>query len=762
MKLRSVLSFPGVRVAIALYATVSFAFTQIPLLNALGYESSFGTALLGSLVAGLTTARRLRRAVYDDGNLSWSVGGILLLFRECVAVNMLLLLVPLAVLSLNALFVRNCSLAEGLVFFLLLPAVSVWFASSLGMFCAVHYRRSRTIFVLMLLASLGYALALGYFTPAIFSYNFFYGFFPGLSYDEILRISAPLILFRLLTAALGGVLVWWGTLIVRSSGAGQSASVKGLALLRSLVAPGNRTPFACVVGVLVFLYVLRCDIGWEATASYIQSRLGSKYETPHVVLYYSREDISTSDVQRMAGEHEFRIAQLQGDLGLTEVSRIESYLYPGNEIKRRLIGTGTTNIAKPWSNQIHLTRQSVESTLKHELAHVLVGRYGLPIIRASLSTGLVEGLATALDGVWGNRTLHQYAAAMKKFDRIPDIRRLMSFSGFAAQNSAVSYVAAGSFCRYLIDAYGMPRVLAVYRSGDYRGVYSRSLSELIEEWNRFLTRIRVSDGERDAIDVLFREPSIFRKTCARVVAGWNDEARVALALRRYAVARTLYQRSFDEAGGYEPLAGLVFSTIRLGDYRTVERITDSLVLQHARPAQFLPLFVWCGDARWADGDTAGARVLYERVRGADIADNLTEAAAVRLGVLGAYGECGWLLPYFLSDDPDSARCVRLDSLLKSHPEGGTFVRYLQGRVMARMGNAAGALAALDSLDLFPVSRELEAVRRKTVALQQYSLGRYDLARETFWMSMNVVATEAAVVEAREWATRCTWMARHGF
>lgn len=762
MKLRSVLSFPGVRVSIALYAIVSVACTQIPLLNALGYESSLVVALAGSLVGGLTTARRIQGAIHDEGGLAWSVGGILRLFRGCVVVNLLLLLLPLAVLSLNALFVRNCSIAEGFFFFLLLPGVSVWFASSLGMFCAVHYRHSRSIYVLMLLASLGYALALGYFTPPIFSYNFFYGFFPGVSYDEILKISVPLILFRLLTAALGGVLVWWGMLIVRGSGAGQSVSMKGFALLRSLVAPGNRIPFVCVAVGLVLLYLYRCDIGWESTASHIQSRLGRMYETPHIVLYYSAEDISAADVRRLAGEHEFRVAQLLGDVGLTEFSRIEAYLYPSSEIKRRLIGTGTTNIAKPWSNQIHLTRQSVEATLKHELAHVVAGRYGLPIIRASLSTGLVEGLATALDGVWGNRTLHQYAAAMKKFDTVPDIRRLMSFSGFAAQSSAVSYVAAGSFCRYLIDAYGMPRVLAVYRSGDYQSVYSRSLAELIEEWNRFLTRIRVNDGERDIIDVLFREPSIFRKTCARVVAGRNEEAREALASRRYAVARTLYRRSLEEAGGYEPLAGLVLSSIRLGDYQTVVRLTDSLILQHTRPSQFLPLFIWCGDARWANGDTAGARVLYERVRGADIADNLTEAAAARLGALGGDGAQRWLLPYFLSDEPDSARCVRLDSLLKAHPDGGTLLRYLKGRVMARMGNADGALAALDSLDLFPVSRELEALRRKTVARQLYSLGRYDLAREAFWMSMNVIATEAAVVEAREWATRCTWMARHGY
>jgi hypothetical protein len=761
MNLRSALSARGTQVSLLLYGIIAIVCTQAPLLNAVGYESAVAIALSGSMIAGFATVRRIQRLVRTVDPAGWSVRSVLQSFRNSVVLNLLLLAVPLAILLLNAQFVRNCSITEGLIFFLLIPVVSIWFSSALGLFCALQYRHGRVVFTLLVVASFGYAAALGYFTPAIFSYNFFYGYFPGLSYDEVLKVSRPLILFRLLTTVLGGILVWWGILIVKGSKAADSASVKGLALVNRLAAKKNRIAALCVVSGLALLFLYRCDLGWESTASHIQHTLGSEYRGAHFTIYYSSRDITETDLQRLAREHEFRLAQLLGEFGLADHPRIESYLYPNSEEKRKLIGTGTTNIAKPWNNQIHLTRQSIEGTLKHELTHVVAGQFGLPVIHASLSTGLVEGLATAQDLTWGNRTLHQYAAAMKRFDVVPDIEWLMTFTGFAAQSNAVSYVAAGSFCRYLMDAYGLKTLLKVYRTGDYRGAYGRPLRELIEEWNRFLGRIRVDENERDVIDALFRQRTIFRKTCARIVAERNEEARAAMASRNYTSALALYRRSLDETGGYESLSGVIAASIRLGDYRAVIRFADSLILNQKGAAQFLPLFIWCGDARWALGDTAGARELFERVERVDVAENLTEAAAVRLRALSDSTSRQSLLNYFLSDDPDSLRVERLDSLARQSPEQALLLRYLEGRVLARMGKVAEALAVLDSLNLFPISRELEGLRRKTVALQEYFLGRYDLARNTFWMSLNVLATEAAVDGAREWVTRCDWMARHG-
>ena len=54
------------------------------------------------------------------------------------AVSGLLLLIPLAVMTGNALVVRNCSIAEGLAFFVLLAPVSAAFGVALGFFSGIH------------------------------------------------------------------------------------------------------------------------------------------------------------------------------------------------------------------------------------------------------------------------------------------------------------------------------------------------------------------------------------------------------------------------------------------------------------------------------------------------------------------------------------------------------------------------------------------------------------------------------------------------
>jgi hypothetical protein len=738
------------------------ACTQVPLLNYLGYESSFLFALLGSVITGSSVVAATQRLLHSPDSAGWSVEQLGGLFRRQLPVNLLLLLIPLVCLSANAFLVKNCAYLEGLEFFVLLPCVSVWFSATLGLFCAVHYRHGRTVFFALMGASMLYALFLGYATPAIFSYNVFYGYFPGLSYDEALGISFPLVLFRVVTVGLGGVALWLAFLLVRSSVAEDSTLAKGKSLLRCLVARRRRAISALVVAAVVLLSLFRCELGWESTRGYIQRELGGQYHTPHVTLYYSPSALSLASIRRIGGEHEFRLAQLARDFGMSAIPHVESYLYPSVTMKGRLIGAGNTNIAKPWSGQIHCTQQSLEATLKHELAHVMAAPFGVAIVDASLRTGLVEGLATALDGKWLNRTLHSYAAALQKFGPKPDMAQMMSFIGFASQNSTLSYVAAGSFCRYLMDGYGMKPVLKVYGMADFKEAFGKSLPELIAEWERFLGRMRVQEGERDVLDTFFRQPPIFRKTCARVIARRNDAARVAAQERDYAKARDLYGASFLEAGGYEAFAGLLATTVRMGDYGAALRLCDSVILRSERPAQYLPLFLWYGDARWATGDTTGARQLYQRLLDADLTDGLTENAAARLVALDDSLHRRSLLPIFLAYATDTGRVFQLDSLSRLLPESAPLLQFLAGQELARQGEAGRAVEVLQSVNPAGLSLPLERLRRKTLGEQEYLLGEYDAARTTFWLSLNGLTNEAAALAAREWVTRSDWMKRHGY
>jgi hypothetical protein len=56
------------------------------------------------------------------------------------------------------------------------------------------------------------------------------------------------------------------------------------------------------------------------------------------------------------------------------------------------------------------------------------------------------------------------------------------------------YYAAGSFVQFLIEEYGTREFATAYHTGDYYGVYGKSLSELEQEW---IARIQAADRSLD-------------------------------------------------------------------------------------------------------------------------------------------------------------------------------------------------------------------------------------------------------------------------
>jgi len=740
----------------AAYAALALACTRFPLVNALGYESSFVFALAGSAAAGLLAIGRIRR-VYTEHALDphQSAAGTYRAVGGAYAVNLLLLIPPLVILLANGLFVRNCSPLEGVGFFLLLPAVSVCFSTSLAFFCAVLVRHPRMLFLAAMLASFCYALGLGYCTPAIYSFNFFYGYFPGLTYDEGMHITSVLLSFRLVTLALALSALWLGVLLLRSTDRDQPAVRKLGSLLRALIHPGQRG--LAVIGLMLAsgLYLFRCELGYETTESYIREQLGGMVKTAHFVIYYPRRAYSPAELTRIADEHEFRLHQVAGLFAIQEPEPVESYIYPSAEAKLRLIGAGNTNIAKPWSRQVHLTKQSLMSTLKHELVHVLAARFGRPVVRTSFSMGLTEGLAMAVDWDWGVRTLHQYSAAMRELNLAPDIATLMTPAGFMTHSSQVSYVLAGSFCRFLLDRYGIRKLLLVYGSEDYERHYGRPLGVLIGEWNDFLDDIELDETDLASAEVFFRQPSIFRKTCPRVVGERNKAAARALGSGNYAAAESLFAVSYGEGQSYEALSGLLTAALRAGEYDSVIAILGRAVGSDPHPARYLPLTLLSGDAHWALGDTQRALELYHGLRSVDLTDASTEAAGVRLLAL-ADGELrDACRRYFLSAAPDSVRLRMLDSLLSAHPDR-PLIQYLRGRAALRVGAYRQTVALLSPITMEDGDPVLESMRHVSLGLAEYELGDYAGARTRFWLSLNDDDSEAAEHGAYDWIERCEW------
>lgn len=364
----------------------------------------------------------------------------------------------------------------------------------------------------------------------------------------------------------------------------------------------------------------------------------------------------------------------------------------------------------------------------------------------------------AVEWDFGNRTLHQWAAGMRSAGIAPDIRHVMSLTGFAVQAPSVSYVLAGSFCRFLIDRYGMRRMTLLYRTGDYRGVYNGDLDDLAVQWENFLGTVPVRPSDRDAVDALFRSAPIMRKECARSIAARNREAGRLLARGEYREAADAFGRAYERTRGDDALRGLLIGALRAGRIGTLLNLRDTVVLADQHPARFLSSFVELGLASWTAGDTASARNLFHRVEEADAVEEWTETAIIsRLAMNDSLNHQA-LLRYLSSGGTDSLRVVRLDSM-----RGGRvhdpLPLYCKGRTLARMGRTEDALAALQIADMKQMDRRLEALRWRTIAEMLLRQGRIEDARGAFWTSLNYRADEVWRLRIGERLDRCEWESR---
>ena len=108
---------------------------------------------------------------------------------------------------------------------------------------------------------------------------------------------------------------------------------------------------------------------------------------------------------------------------------------------------------------------------------------------------------------------------------MPDLRGILGAAGFWAAAPARAYTAAGSFLRFLRDTQGTERLQRLLAHGDFAGVYGRPLDTLVAEWERMLDGLPLDESAVNRAFARFRQPSLFRRPCAREVAALADEAR---------------------------------------------------------------------------------------------------------------------------------------------------------------------------------------------------------------------------------------------
>lgn len=201
-------------------------------------------------------------------------------------------------------------------------------------------------------------------------------------------------------------------------------------------------------------------------------------ESKHVIVRYPKELATAAQIQAYAQRLDAAFESVRKTLDVVYDEKITVYLYRDGEQGKQLTGR-ELDFAAPEDRALH---QTMRSTISHEMTHVIALKMGYAQTRL-----LGEGLGVWLDGA-SAKDHHERAAKLERDDKLPALDALLD--DFRSQEG-VSYPAAGSFCGYVIETFGMPAFKRLYVMTDPRSGAKEALGKTLEDvdhdWRVFLS-----------------------------------------------------------------------------------------------------------------------------------------------------------------------------------------------------------------------------------------------------------------------------------
>ena len=584
------------------FGVLALVLATVPLFNILAFEFCASLTLLiaiaGAHVA-MTEFQVMKRQPDALTGLSHHV--IWRCFLRALRSNASLLILPLTIILLNALRIKNCNFIEGFLFFIILPAISCVTVSAAGIFFNVWIAKrwlAYLAYLAFLILSCVPVITNLIFHPPVFAFHPILGYFPGPIYDFVISVTTTLLIAR------GETLLWailFLTILIYTCEINRETDFVPKLRWRNLIQVSSKNSVWKIASLcLLFVTLLGFELysgklGIRPSRKYIAETLGGYRETPHFEIFYSRE--LEEEIDLFADDCEFRYTQLSDYLQTQNSRKVRAYLYASPEQKKRLIGAGNTYVEDPFGYGFHLNSQGFpHPVLKHELAHVLTADWSP--WKVSLNVGVHEGIAVAADWDEGRLTVHQWAKAMHHFNVAPPLSSVMGL-GFWAQASSRSYLLAGSFIRFLVDTYGLDKLKHAFPTGNLSKGYMKDLSVLEGGWLKFLlNEVTLKDTEIAYAERRLKRGGIFEQVCAHEMAALQDKSWQAFYRKDFVSAVQTFQKMLsDEPDNSSTLRGLMYSTFHNGDYEhtiTIAKriISDEKALYRAEASQLLGDIYW--------------------------------------------------------------------------------------------------------------------------------------------------------------------------
>ena len=772
------------------FGVLAVVLANMPLFNILAFEFCAVLALSISLAGAYMTLTAVQQMKQQPDALSGSPRQVVVkCFAGALMFNFGLLVLPLGIILINALRVKNCNFSEGFLFFFLLPVISCVYATAAGGFFGFWIKRRWLAY----LAYLGYLL-LSYlpvvinliFHPPVFAYHPTFGYFPGPIYDFVIPITQTLLIARAET--LLWALLFFGftvSLCEISRNTGLMPQLKWRKLFN---------PFTKQIG-LYLLIVCLLGFQWYAgalgirpTRDDIARKLGGFRETAHFEIFYARE--LETEIEQIAEDCEFQYAQVSAYLlpeGGALARKVRAYLYASPAQKKRLIGAGSTSVEDPFGYGFHIHVQGFpHPVLKHELAHVFTVPWSP--LKVSLKVGLHEGIAVAADWSETRLTGHQWAKAMHQMGIAPPLSSVMGF-GFWGHAGSRSYLLTGSFVRFLVDTYGIEKFKSVFPTGNFVKHYAKDLSGLEAEWLEFLETVPVRDSDTTYATYRLKRPSVFEQVCAHEMAGLRDTAWQAYYQRDFVTAaKTFSTMLSEEPDNLRTLRGLMYSAYRMQDYDRVLSLANRIA--NTEDTRFGPeAMLLKGDIYWLKDEYEKAMDVYTSIQTAY--ETIERRRIKRIAAL-SYPDVtvtGWHAQLNAAMQENRSLTALLRGVLVARVDSGEKMAYLSMCIQAApdMGLAyllAGELLhgeeAWQSSNQYlrravvllekaasltqPTSEQSQSLvldARKTIGINAYHQKDYEAAISVFAMiAEDETLPRAVTLEAAEWRQRCQWARSH--
>ena len=578
----------SVYVALGVALGVSLAMCSVPLLGIHGAESALllGVALPPFAAWGAAALVRQYRntpAVYEGGL------GLSPLFMRCSWFGALLWGVPVGILALDALRVRNCSPGEGFAFMVLGPGFGIALGVFTGMFAALLLPRARItplLAAIIPVATMLAALWRFYAGPGIFAYGHYFGFFPGTLYDEGVSLTGPLWWLRVETAL-------WITALILLIVSGTPATLRWQ--------PWPRSGYELAFGAALLCAALGCSaelysdaLGNTTSSARVREALGGERVGARCRLFFPRE-WAERDRRRIAEDCDYRVQRAENWLGLSHAAKVDVYLFRSPAEKYALMGAEATNIAKPWRSETYISEAGWPNpVLGHELVHVVARAAGAGPLRISGSFGglwpnpaLIEGVAVA--AAWqaqGGLTPHEWAHAMLELNMVPALRELFGAS-FLGQQKRLAYTLSGSLLRFVHERWGQKAVVRTYRLGDLERGVGKPLVAIENAWREYLRAQPLAASSLALARARFSGGSILSAVCPHTLAKLRDSMRAEVNAGDDKSAKQECEKILavdpQDAGTRASLAAL---QARLGDPSGAARELERLTQMHA-PAPYI-------------------------------------------------------------------------------------------------------------------------------------------------------------------------------